>query len=98
MRLLIREIRQSQNMTLKALGEKIGRKANSVWEYENHQTRIPASVLYDIAQALHVSIGDLCTDDAPPPPTATALPARSAASHPAGPLPPRRRRASRAPH
>lgn len=66
MRLLIREIRRQKGMTLKELGDKIGRQPNSVWEYENHKTRIPASVLYDIAQVLGVSIGDLCTDDPTP--------------------------------
>lgn len=90
MRLLIREIRLKRGMTLKELGEKVGRKPHSVWEYENHKTRIPASVLYDISQALGVSIGALCTDDLPPanddpPPTPRA---------PVSMLP--RRRASRA--
>jgi len=83
MRLRIREIRLEKHMTLKELGDQIGRKPHSVWEYENHKTRIPASVLYAIAQVLGVSMNDLCTDDDPPP---------RAAVHP---LPPRRR-ASRA--
>jgi transcriptional regulator with XRE-family HTH domain len=89
MRLRIREIRLAKGMTLKTLGDKIGRKPHSVWEYENHKTRIPASLLYAIAQALGVSMNDLCTDDEPPP----------ANGHPAAlhALPPRRpRRASRA--
>jgi transcriptional regulator with XRE-family HTH domain len=66
-------------MTLKELGDKIGRQPNSVWEYEHHKTRIPASVLYDIAQVLGVSIGELCTDDdADTPPHAQRCRARAA--------------------
>lgn len=88
MRLRIREIRLEKNMTLKELGDQIGRRPHSVWEYENHKTRIPAAVLYAISQALGVSMNDLCADDddGPLPPTARA------AVHA---LPPRRR-ASRA--
>ena len=76
MRLRIREIRLQKGMTLKELGDKIGRQPNSVWEYERHKTRIPASVLYDIAQVLGVSIGELCADDDPPTATVHALPPR----------------------
>lgn len=92
MRLRIREIRHAKNMTLKELGDRIGRKPHSVWDYENHKTRVPASILYAIAQVLGVSMNDLCADDdAPLPPP----PSPRAALHA---LPPRRRRASRAPH
>ena len=82
MRLRIREIRLQKGMTLKELGDQIGRQPNSVWEYEQHKTRIPASVLYDIAQVLGVSIGELCADDDPPTPHAAvhALPPRRRAS------------------
>lgn len=87
MRLLIREFRLQRGMTLKELGETIGRKPHTVWEYEQHKIRIPASVLYDIAQALGVSLNELCAeDDLPPPPTPRA------AVHA---LPPRRSNARR---
>ena len=76
MRLRIREIRLQKGMTLKELGDQIGRQPNSVWEYEQHKTRIPASVLYDIAQVLGVSIGELCADDDPPAAIVSALPPR----------------------
>jgi len=99
MRLRIREIRLEKHITLKELGDQIGRRPHSVWEYENHKTSIPASILYAISQVLGVSMNDLCADDdapstsdpgpLPPPPTPRA------ALHA---LPPRRRRASRAPH
>jgi transcriptional regulator with XRE-family HTH domain len=69
MRLRIRELRLEKQMTLKELGDQIGRKPHSVWDYEHHKTRIPASVLYAIAQALGVSMNDLCTDDEAPVPT-----------------------------
>lgn len=74
MRLRIREIRLQKGMTLRELGEQIGRQPNSVWEYEMHKSRIPASVLYDIAQVLGVSIAELCSNDDPP---VTAAPARA---------------------
>lgn len=66
MRLLIREIRLQQGMTLKTLGERIGRKPHTVWEYEQQKCRVPASVLYDIAKALGVSMSALCVDDDTP--------------------------------
>lgn len=81
MRLRIREIRLAKGMTLKELGERIGRKPHSVWEYEHHKTRVPACVLYGIAQALGVSMNDLCADDDDLPTPRAALRA----------LPPRRR-------
>jgi len=77
MRLRIREIRLEKHMTLKELGDQIGRKPHSVWEYEQHKTRIPASVLYAIAQVLGVSMNDLCTDDDAPLPTPPRRPERS---------------------
>jgi transcriptional regulator with XRE-family HTH domain len=97
MRLRIREIRLAKGMTLKDIGDRIGRKPHSVWEYENQKTRVPASILYAIAQTLGVSMNELCTDEdaespatpLPPPPTPRA------ALHA---LPPRRRRGSRAQH
>jgi len=93
MRLRIREIRLEKNITLKELGDQIGRRPHSVWEYENHKTSIPASILYAISQVLGVSMNDLCADDDAP--STTGPPTPRAALHA---LPPRRRRASRAPH
>lgn len=101
MRLRIREIRLAQNMTLKELGDQIGRRPHSIWDYENHKTRIPASVLYAIAQVLGVSMNDLCADDDDPPTNGSdpaPLPPPPSARAAVHALAPRRRRGSRAPH
>lgn len=88
MRLRIREIRLAKGMTLKDVGDLIGRKPHSVWEYENNQTQVSACLLYAIAQALEVTVDELYEDAAPPPTPRAAVLA----------LPPRRTRGSRAPH
>lgn len=98
MALRIRYWRKLRGWTLKELSARCGIAFQLLSDYEIARIDPPSSKLEPIAEALGVQVGDLfeplslCADDdapLPPPPTPRA------ALHA---LPPRRRRASRAPH
>ena len=100
----LRALRQEHGLTQTQVGAVIGKRAPTVYRIEMGLSTVLLSDLKKLAALYGVPVQELVDDrhvrldgtngHAP------ALPPRSAASHPhpQGPLPPRRRRGSRAPH
>lgn len=59
----IKETRKSKKLTQKALGELIGKSPEAVRKYETGERQPPISVLYDICDALGVSVGSFIPED-----------------------------------
>jgi DNA-binding XRE family transcriptional regulator len=114
MRPRIREFRKQQGRTQQEVAEAVGCHRSAMSEWETGTRRVPQWHLWTLARYFHVTVDELYdfddTDAAtpangttsdpgplPPPPTPRAAPV---SQHGAGlhALPPRRRRASRAPH
>lgn len=99
----LRELRKAHGMTQEDLAQRMGKERSAISKYEAGVCDLPSRVLQEYAAIFAMTMDEIyrgvAADGASVPTNGhPALPSRSAASHPAGALPPRRRRASRAPH
>jgi transcriptional regulator with XRE-family HTH domain len=94
----LRELRRAQGMTQEDLAQRMGKERSAISKYEAGVCDLSSRVLQAYAEIFQVSLEELLgmtprtqPDPAPLPPPPSARAALHA-------LPPRRRRASRAPH
>lgn len=59
----IKELREAQNLTQKALADKVGQLQSTVANWETELALPRARQLPDLARALHCSISDLFVDE-----------------------------------